>query len=137
MPVRGSCLCGSVTFEVLGPFEFAGNCHCTNCRKAHGAAFVSWGITRPGSFRWTSGEHELRGFESSPGRDRWFCGRCGSALASSHAGEIGEVVLGALDDDPGLRPREHIFVDSRARWHDISDALPRHGRWPPGLGPEA
>jgi hypothetical protein len=40
--------------------------------------------------------------------------------------------MGALDDDPGVRPREHIFVGSKAPWDEITDALPQHGEMPPG-----
>lgn len=134
MSITGSCLCGAVTFEVLAPLEFSGNCHCRICRKAHGAAFTSWGIVKPGTFNWTSGEASLQGYESSRGRDRWFCRECGSHLASSHSGVVGEVVLGAVEGDPGSRPREHVFVGSKAAWHEISDSLPQHQQWPPGFG---
>ena len=42
MPVvRGSCLCGGVKYEITGPLMRSGHCHCSNCRKAHGAAFRS------------------------------------------------------------------------------------------------
>ena len=42
---------------------------------------------------------------------------------------------GAIDGDPGTRPREHIFVGSKALWHDITDSLPQHEEWPPGFVP--
>ena len=133
MPITGSCLCGAVSYEVTAPFQFLGNCHCSMCRKSNGAAFATWGILEPGSFRWTSGEHALRRYESSAGHARCFCGTCGSALASAHAGVVGEVVVGTVDGDPGARPREHIFVGSRATWHQITDTLPQHEEWPPGF----
>ncbi|MGH8286041.1 MAG: GFA family protein, partial [Steroidobacteraceae bacterium] len=37
--IRGSCLCGGVRFEIDGPVGRASHCHCSMCRKAHGAAF--------------------------------------------------------------------------------------------------
>lgn len=134
MAVRGSCLCGAVTYEVTGPLTFMGNCHCSMCRKSHGAAFATWGIVDPDRFRWTSGEDQVRRYGSSPGRERLFCGRCGSPLAAAHDGRIGEVVAGTFDDDPGVRPREHIFVGSKAPWYEIADALPQFREWPPGAG---
>ena len=103
------------------------------CRKAHGAAYATWGILKPGQFRWVTGEDFVVHHESSPGRTRCFCRRCGSPLASAHAGTVGEVVIGTVDGDPGARPREHIFVGSKALWHDITDSLPQHEAWPPGL----
>jgi len=135
MPMSGSCLCGSITYEVDAPFQFVGNCHCSICRRGHGAAFVTWGILTPGSFRWTAGEELLRRYESSPGRERCSCSVCGSPLASSHDGAVGEIVVGSIHGDPGARPREHIFVGSKAPWHDITDALPQFEGWPPGIQP--
>lgn len=133
MSIRGSCLCGAVAYEVTAPFQFLGNCHCSMCRKANGAAYVTWGIVERGSFRWTAGEDLVQGYASSPGTTRCFCGRCGSSLASAHDGVVGEVAIGTVDGDPGARPAEHIFVGSKAPWHDITDALPQHAAWPPGF----
>lgn len=135
MAIRGSCLCKTVTYEITGAFQVIGNCHCSRCRKSHGAAFATWGILAPGQFRWTSGEESVERYESSPGKERCFCRRCGSPLACAHGAEVTEVVLGTVDGDPGGRPAEHIFVGSKASWHEITDALPQHEEWPPGLEP--
>lgn len=135
MTVKGSCLCGAVTYTVSAPFQFLGNCHCSMCRKSNGAAFVTWGIVAPDAFRWTSGEDFIQSYESSPGNTRGFCRRCGSAMVSAHSGVVGEVVIGTVDGDPGGRPREHIFVGSKAPWHTITDTLPQHREWPPEIAP--
>ena len=135
MALSGSCLCGSVRYEVAGSLRLLGNCHCSQCRKSHGAAFATWGILDPDQFRWTSGAEFVRAYESSPGRQRCFCRRCGSPLVSTHDGVVGEVAAGTLDGDPGVRPREHIFVGSKAPWHEITDALPQYAQWPPGMEP--
>lgn len=134
MAIRGSCLCGSVQYEITGSFALAGHCHCSICRKANGAAYVSWGIIDPQQFRWTAGQDHIAQYESSPGKQRCFCRQCGASLASSHGGRVSEVVLGSIDGDPGTRPLEHIFVGSKAIWHDITDDLPKHREWPPGMG---
>lgn len=133
MTMRGSCRCGAVRYEIAGAFKLVGNCHCSICRKSHGAAFVTWGIIDPEQFRWVAGEEFVQGHQSSPGTLRCFCGNCGSPLVCSHGGKVGEVAVGSLDDDPGLRPREHIFVGSKAPWYEIADSLPQHAEWPPGL----
>src|SRR6516162_5594208 len=65
--VRGSCLCGGVKYEITGPLMRSGHCHCSNCRKAHGAAFRSRARVRVEDFRWMQGEELVRYFESSPG----------------------------------------------------------------------
>lgn len=133
--MRGSCVCGAVSYQITGSFKMMGNCHCSICRKSHGAAFVTWGIIDPNQFRWASGEELVQGYESSTGRKRCFCSKCGSALVSIHSGSVGEVVVGTIDGDPGLRPTEHIFVGSKAPWHEITDSLPQFEEWPPGMQP--
>jgi hypothetical protein len=136
MMMRGSCQCGTVRYAITGTFATVGHCHCSMCRKAHGAAFATWGILGdPQQFRWTAGTESVERYPSSPGRERCFCRKCGSPLAATHDGEVSEVVLASLDDDPGVRPSTHIFVGSRAPWHDIADALPQHEEWPPGMKP--
>jgi len=131
--MSGSCLCGAVRYAVSGAFEFLGNCHCSMCRKSHGAAFATWGIISPDQFAWTLGEEFVQRYESSAGTQRCFCRKCGSPLVSLHEGAVGEVVIGTLDSDPGARPREHIFVGSRAPWYELTDELPRFEAWPPGM----
>ncbi|KFL35693.1 GFA family protein [Arenimonas donghaensis] len=135
MTLKGSCACGEVSYQITDPLKLVGNCHCSICRKTHGAAYVTWGIIAPGQFRWVTGEDAVVHRESSPGRTRCFCGKCGSPLASAHEGKVGEIVVGTLDDHPGSGPGEHIFVASKAPWHEITDNLPQHPEWPPGFTP--
>ncbi|TMB48664.1 MAG: GFA family protein, partial [Deltaproteobacteria bacterium] len=120
MTVRGTCLCGDVAFEADAPFEFMGHCHCSMCRKHHGAAFSSALAVHPSRFRWLRGAEGIRRYESSPGGSRPFCGRCGSAVPGE-AGQIVFIAPGLLDDDPEMRPQAHIFVASKAPWHEIAD----------------
>lgn len=63
-----------------------------------------------------------------------FCRVCGSSMPRFDEGRGFAVVpMGAFDDDPGARPEGHIFVDSKAPWADITDALPRHPGPPPSI----
>ena len=135
MTLQGGCRCGAVRYEIAGSFKTMGHCHCSMCRRANGAAFVTWGLLDRGQFRWVLGEEFVQAYESSPGRHRGFCRKCGSPLVSVHDGTVGEVVVASIDGDPGARPSEHIFVGSKAVWHEIADSLPRHAEWPPGMGP--
>lgn len=135
MAISGSCLCGTVSYEITGSFETIGHCHCSVCRKSHGAAFTTWGIINPNRFRWTSGVEFVEGYKSSPGRERCFCKKCGSPLVATHSGKVTEVVLGTVDSDPGVRPSEHVFVGSKAPWYEIADGLPQFEKWPPGMQP--
>jgi hypothetical protein len=133
MPVvRGSCLCGGVKYEITGPLMRSGHCHCSNCRKAHGAAFRSRARVRVEDFKWVQGEELVKYFESSPRFHRGFCSVCGSPIVNrpDRTPELG-IALGGLDDDPGIRPERHFFVASKAPWFEITDNLPQHAALPP------
>ena len=131
--LRGSCLCGEVQYEIEGPLRDVRNCHCSMCRKAHGAAFRTRATVRAADFRYLKGEHLITAYESSPGTYRTFCGRCGSRLITSFAAhpEHYGLPLGGLDDDPGVKPTNHVYVADKAPWFDITDSLPRCPQGPP------
>src|SRR5258708_13024867 len=78
--LRVSCVCGEVKYEIEGPLRDVRNCHCSMCRKAHGAAFRTRATVRAADFRYLKGEHLITAYESSPGTHRTFCSRCGSRL---------------------------------------------------------
>lgn len=132
--LRGSCLCGGVRYEITGPLKGALNCHCSMCRKAHGAAFRSRAGVKPADFRWVQGEELVTYYESSPGNHRGFCRVCGSPLLSRFDFDPSwyGLPLGALDDDPGIKPLLHVFVAFKAPWFEIGDELPRFQELPDG-----
>ena len=135
--LRGSCLCGGVRYEISGPLSYPLNCHCSMCRKAHGAAFRSRARVKADDFRWTQGAELLTYYESSPGNHRGFCRACGSPLLSRFDNDPSSygLPLGALDDDPGIKPGFHVFVASKAPWYDITDELPQFAELPPRKAP--
>ena len=107
----------------MGPI---GNCHCRTCRKAHAAAFATTARVARDGFRWTRGDDVVAAFESTPGKKRFFCPRCGSHLMAAWDGADHVIVrVDSLDDDPGTRPIVHIWTSQRAPWHEIADALPQ------------
>lgn len=129
MKINGSCLCGGIRYEIDGQLGRVVNCHCSMCRKATGAAFRTRARVSAAEFHWVSGEELLSRYESSPGETRTFCRVCGATLPTffrDHPDEIG-LPLGTIDGDPGARPSAHVWVDSKAHWWDITDALPQHG----------
>ena len=126
--IRGSCLCGDVRFEISGLLKGASHCHCSMCRKAHGAAFGTYAAAKAADFRFVCGEDRITRYLSSAGIVRTFCARCGSTLqfvSEKNPGKV-EVALGTLDDDPGIHVLRHIFVASKAPWFEITDGLPQH-----------
>ena len=133
--LSGSCLCGDVRYHSGPPVGPMGHCHCPTCRKAHSAAFATTVRVARESFRWLSGEHRLSSFESSPGKRRTFCSRCGSQLIAAwdHEDEL-IIRAGSLDGDPGIRPVAHIWTSLGAPWYDVAKDLPclAEGRPRPG-----
>ncbi len=132
--VRGGCLCGRVRYQVVGPLANADHCHCSMCRRQHGAAFATYADCDPDTFRWTTGGELVKVYESSGGSGWCFCSECGSTLAAAANGRVTAVTLGSVDGDPGVRPGCHIFVASRAPWHGIHDDLPQFEERPPKRG---
>jgi hypothetical protein len=129
-----SCLCGGVAWEAEGPFDFASHCHCSRCRKTHGAAYATYVSARAATFRLRRGADLIARYESSPGNHRSFCERCGSVAPGAPAGE--SIFLpGGCFDDPGLaiRPRMHLFVASKAPWFEIRDGVARFDAYPPEI----
>jgi hypothetical protein len=113
--MRGSCHCGTVTYEVDRFATSFGHCHCITCRKTHAAAYVTTARVARESFRILSGEERLSGYESSPGKIRRFCSVCGCHIVADRAGQPYVILRTAtLDDDPGVRPKVHIW-----RAHDV------------------
>ena len=130
--IQGSCLCGAVSYQLAGTPQFINHCHCTMCRKVHGAAFGSFLHADGRRFRWLSGEGEIRHYRSSPDNTRAFCGICGSnvpVLEEDGAHVI--VPAGSIDNDPQIRPSVHIHTASMAPWFEITDTLPQFAEFPP------
>lgn len=123
--VRGSCLCGAVTYETQGQITGMAHCHCSMCRKIHGTPFATYLSVE--SVRWVSGQNHIADYESSQDFKRCFCDQCGSVLPEiSEADGFAFVPAGGLIDPIEQRPEKHIFASSRATWHHIADDLPRY-----------
>lgn len=131
--IEGSCLCGGVRWGIEAPPTGMTHCHCSMCRKAHGAAFATYASAPSSQFRWLSGEDLIARYGSSRGLSRSFCARCGSVVPAEgpEGGHEMDLPAGCFDDDPVTRPSKHIFVASKAPWHAIEDNLPRHDAWMP------
>lgn len=125
-PYFGQCLCGEIKYRVDYFEQHMAHCHCSMCRKFHGAAFATFGEVKQENFRWLQGEHLLREYLANNGSIRQFCQQCGSSMTfSPYAGfAFVEISLGTLDTAISPRPDAHVFVDSKAEWSSICDGLP-------------
>ncbi len=124
---RGHCLCGDVTWEYDGDPTWNALCHCDSCRRSAGAPVVACiGVLRA-DFQWTGAKPQA--YQSSPGRERLFCGRCGSSMAFVGDDFPGEIFLYAasLDDPSGYQPIKHTHYAERLAWLGLADDLPKLG----------
>jgi hypothetical protein len=126
--VEGGCQCGAVRFRIDLPPKWCAHCHCSMCRRAHGAGFVTWVGLESGRFRLLSGAAELKRYQSSAQATRSFCGRCGTMLFFESARWSGEIhlTLAHLDSAEGITPQAHAYWSSRVPWVDLADdGLPK------------
>lgn len=134
MAIRGSCLCGGVTFEIdraCGPAEY---CHCNRCRKVSGSSSLLNIRVRTQDFRFLTGKDLVRSYAcpilySPPAYQSYFCSTCGSQVPPpSPDEEFLEIAAGLFDDDFGIPPDKHIFVDFMPPWDDLHRKLPAFTR---------
>lgn len=123
--MRGSCLCGNITWQATGKIGAPAACHCSQCRKQSGHFWASgWAyddnLTIEGSPSW---------FEATPGFKRGFCPRCGSFLFWKDLNDPWTCFsMGSVDGQSGLRLSQHIFTDDKGDYYDIADGLPQRGQ---------
>ncbi len=119
--ITGRCECGKVSFEIDGEIEDFSHCHCSQCRRMHGAAFASFAGVNTKNFSYKSGEDDFGIYESSSDHKRVFCKTCGSNIlvALDDYPDMLYVAMGVIDGDPKLPEEYHIYVGSKAPWYKI------------------
>ena len=118
----GGCLCGALRYEVRGEPYKGGLCHCADCRKITGSAFLHYADWRAHQFS-TTGD-----YKTYAGRS--FCPTCGS-----HTFNIGddgvEIHLGTLDDAPNdIKPEVEGWAIRREPWLPVIPSIPMFPRDP-------
>lgn len=131
--MKGTCLCGSVSYEIIPPFKIFQYCHCSRCRKFTGSAHAANLFVTPEQFHWLKGEEFIGRFELDEAKyfATCFCKQCGSSLPWEVQGGRNIVVpAGTLDDDPQIKPQQNIFWTSKACWFENVESLPKFDGFP-------
>lgn len=130
---KGSCLCGTVRYEIRGNLGAGYYCHCRRCRKASGTVFGANVMIDSKDFVVTAGQSSLKCYKADTGLGRHFCAECGSPIMSVRDSQpdVMRVRLGTLDTPLDIPPRAHIFCASKAEWEVIHDTLPQYPERPP------
>jgi len=121
---QGSCLCGGIKLETTGFNAMAANCHCSMCRKFHGAAYGT--LVAVEGLKWLSGQELLKDFIGDNGTVRTFCSECGSSLGfrvkDAPFVEI-ELAISIFDEAIPVEVNAHIYTHYKANWCVIDDQL--------------
>jgi hypothetical protein len=132
--LKGSCLCGAVSFEVAGTLPQPDACHCTQCRRFSGHYFVSADVPRAAVT--IHNDANVTWYHSSERVRRGFCATCGASLffdpvdQAKHAWIA--IAMGAFDPPTNTHIAKHIFVAEKGDYYDIGDGLPQSLRPSPG-----
>ena len=132
--IKGSCLCGAVSYQFHGPEYVFQYCHCSRCRKFTGSAHASNIIISPEQFEWLTGADQIARYEHPEAKHfaTCFCRQCGSSLPwLAQSGGAMIIPAGTLDEDPEIRPSQNIFWKDRAVWREAVESLPHYDELQP------
>ncbi len=125
---KGTCLCGTIKFKIIGQIEDIIYCHCSECRKAQGSAFATNANIAVSDFVFLSGEQNLTRYQVNKDQSKFFCTTCGSPIMSKKKSKPNQIRirLGTIQDNIKERPMAHIFTQSKANWETICGHLPQY-----------
>ncbi len=129
--LSGHCECRKIQFQVDSEINDFSHCHCSQCRRLHGAAFATFAGVAADKFECLSGDSDMACYNSSPGSKRFFCKHCGSSImvrVDSEA-DVLYLAMSTIEGNPDHPPAYHAFVTSKAPWYEINDDLPQHETW--------
>ena len=135
LPFSGGCVCGAIRYQCAAEPIMMGKCHCRDCQRISGGAFVPFLIVPANVFRVTQGKLSYHFTESLRGgkHKRSFCAECGSRLTGAELetpSPMTGVVAGSLDDPTWFRPQMDIFTEDAQPWDEMDPALPKFERYP-------
>lgn len=127
-PLKGRCACGAVRFQLESEPMFVHCCHCLDCQRQTGSAFVLNAIMEADRVTLASGTVEPVGVPTDSGKPHiiWRCPACRVALWSVYGGvdKLRFVRVGTLDDPSALKPDVHIYTRSKLPWVALPAGVP-------------
>lgn len=130
--MNGKCLCGEIEFTFEPINNVAMNCHCSICRRSHGADYATLLISKKDSLRLLSGGPLLKEYASSKHGVRAFCSNCGSRLMNyaKSGGNYLSVSLSTVVGHHEIAPSANVQAASKAPWVKLDEALPSFAEFP-------
>lgn len=130
VPFTGGCACGAIRYECSAEPMMSWKCHCRDCQRATGSAFVAGMIVPATAFTFTKGEPKYYGMKSTSGSTiyRSFCPRCGAGIGGKSDGfpDIMGVRAASMDDPSGFEPLADIWTRSAQPWDYLHPESPKY-----------
>ena len=135
--MNGGCLCGGIRYEGEAEPIFMRACHCKECQRVTGSAFVT-AVAVPAEavrFTGTLKTYTLPGGTTGKPLHRRFCPECGSHVVAQAEGSPRVVLMaGTLDDTTFVRPTSNMFCEEAQSWVPMAPGMrnfPRYDGWLP------
>jgi hypothetical protein len=125
--LQGGCSCGKVRYRLLAEPMRVHCCHCTDCQRHTGSAFVLNAIIETSAIKIIRDALEAVPVPRVGGRHEIYrCRKCKVAVWSVYGGrsQFRFVRVGTLDDPAALRPDIHIYTRSKAPWLKLPKGTP-------------
>jgi hypothetical protein len=128
MSFEGGCACGAVRYRMGSEPMFVHCCHCRDCQRQTGTAFVLNALIEAQRVELLSGETEAIQVPTDSGRPHIIhrCRACHTAVWSNYGGieKLRFVRVGTLDDPTALPPNVHIYTRSKLPWITLPAGVP-------------
>ena len=122
----GGCACGAVRYRLIREPMFVNCCHCRDCQRQTGGAFVVNAIIETDQIVRETGETVVFTMPTESGRphDLVRCATCATTLWSDYGRRrvVSFVRVMTLDDPTALSPDAHIFTRSKSPWVEVIGA---------------
>ena len=126
--LSGRCSCGAVKYRLTSKPMFVHCCHCLDCQRQTGSAFVLNALIEADRVAVLSGTTQGYPQPTDSGRPHIIhrCTDCGTALWSNYGGltKLRFVRVGTLDEPSSLKPDVHIYTRSKQPWIVLPEGVP-------------
>jgi hypothetical protein len=126
--LEGGCACGAVRYRLNSAPMFVHCCHCHDCQRQTGTAFVLNALIETDRVAVLSGDLAPIAMPTDSGEPHriFRCTACQTAMWSEYGGRtaLRFVRVGTLDDPTQLPPDVHIYVRSKLPWITLPEGIP-------------
>jgi hypothetical protein len=124
---EGGCSCGEIRYRLTSGPLVTHCCHCLNCQRQTGSAFVINALIEADRVELLAGEPQQVDVPRDDGTTQkiFRCPICQVAVYSDYGrSDIRFVRAGTLDDPSQLTPDVHIFTRSKQEWIELPASTP-------------